>query len=106
MKKNDIFFHSLSFLTLKYDFFFGHFRFPEMIKTPTKPQFQPLSMLSKKVWANILSGAAVMKRPDFIIEKENSSLEIYDIFCPLYLILKDTFCSFYTNHDPAKQNFK
>ena len=44
--------------------FFGHFRLPEVIETPTKPQFQPLSMPSKKVWANILSGAAVMERPD------------------------------------------
>ena len=44
MKKIDIFFHSLSFLTLKYDFFFGHFRLPEVIETPTETQFQPLSM--------------------------------------------------------------
>ena len=56
----------------KNDIFF-HFRLPEMIKTSTKPQFQPLSMPSKKVWANILSKAAVIERPDFIIEKENSS---------------------------------
>ena len=49
--------------------FFGHFRLPEVIETPTKPQFQPLSMPSKKVWTIILSGAAVMERPDFIIEK-------------------------------------
>ena len=44
--------------------FFGHFRLPEVIETSTKPQFQPLFMPSKKVWANILSGAAVMERPD------------------------------------------
>ena len=69
MEKIDFFFLSLSFLTLKY-VFFGHFRLPEMIKTPTKPQFQSLSMPSKKVWANILSEAAVMERPDFIIEKK------------------------------------
>ena len=53
--------------------FFGHFRLPEVVGTPTKPQFQPLSMLSKKVWANILSGAAVMERPDRILQKKNSS---------------------------------
>ena len=41
-----------------------------MIETPTKPQFEPLSMPSKKFWANILSGAAVMERPDWIIEKK------------------------------------
>ena len=54
--------------------FFGHFRLPEMIETPTKPQFQPLSMPSKKVWANILSGAAVIERPDLHQSKKNSSL--------------------------------
>ena len=43
--------------------FFGHFRLPEVIETSTKPQFQPLSLHSKKVWANILSGAAVIERP-------------------------------------------
>ena len=36
-------------------------------------------MPSKKVWANILFGAAVMERPDFIIEKENSSIQIKKI---------------------------
>ena len=41
-----------------------------MIKTPTKPQLQPLSMLSRKVWAYILSEAAVMERPDSTIEKK------------------------------------
>ena len=70
MKKIDIFFDSLSFLTLKYDFFSGHFRLTEVIETPTKPQFQPLSMPSKRVWANILSGAAVIERPDLILEKK------------------------------------
>ena len=39
-------------------------------ESPIKPQFQPLSMPSKKVWANILSGAAVMERPDWILEKK------------------------------------
>ena len=82
MKKIDIFFHSLSFLTLKYDFFFGHFRLPEVIETPTKPQFQPLSMSSKRVWANILSEAAVIERPDWFLEK-NSSIEIYRSVSPV-----------------------
>ena len=50
--------------------FFGHFRLSKVIETPTKPQFQPLSMPSKRVWANILSGAAVMERPDWILEKK------------------------------------
>ena len=53
--------------------FFGHFRLPEVIETHTKPQFKPLSMSSQKVWANILTGAAVIERPDSIIEKNNSS---------------------------------
>ena len=44
--------------------FLGHFRLPEVIKTPTKPQFQPFSLPSEKVWVNILSGAAVIERPD------------------------------------------
>ena len=43
----------------------GHFRLLEMIETPTAPQFQPLSMSSNKVWVDILSGAAVIERPDF-----------------------------------------
>ena len=37
---------------------------PEVIETPTKPQFQPSSLPWKNVWVNILSGAAVMERPD------------------------------------------
>ena len=57
-------------LNVKVWFFFEHFRLPEVIKTPTKPSFQPLSMPSKKVWANILYGAAVIECPDFIIEKK------------------------------------
>ena len=35
-----------------------------MIETPTKPQFQPSSMPWKNVRVNILSGAAVIERPD------------------------------------------
>ena len=50
--------------------FFGHFRLLEVIETPTKRQFQPLSMPSKRVWANILSGAAVIERPHWILEKK------------------------------------
>ena len=50
--------------------FFGHYRLPEVIETPTKPQCQPLSMPSKKVWANIL------QRPDFIIEKKTRQSKI------------------------------
>ena len=30
---------------------FGHFRLPELIETPTKPQFEPSSMPSKNFWA-------------------------------------------------------
>ena len=45
--------------------FFGHFRLPEVIKTPTKPQFQPFSMPSKKVWANISSRVTVIERLNF-----------------------------------------
>ena len=55
--------------------FFGHRRLSEVIETPTKPQFQPLSMPSKRVRANILSGAAVIERPDWILEKKNSSVQ-------------------------------
>ena len=53
-----------------------------MIETHTKPQFQPLSIPSKKVRVNILSGAAVMERPDFIIEKKTRqySLDYYKFF--------------------------
>ena len=36
-----------------------------MIETPIKPQFPPSSMPLKIVWVNILSGAAVIERPDF-----------------------------------------
>ena len=50
--------------------FFGHFRLAKVIETPTKPQFQPFSLPPKTVWANILSGAAVIERPDWIIEKK------------------------------------
>ena len=50
--------------------FFGHFRLPEVIETPAKPQFQPLFMSSKRVWANILSGAAMIERLDWILEKK------------------------------------
>ena len=50
--------------------FLGHFWLSEVIETPTKPQFQPLSMPSKRVWANILSGAGVIERPDWILEKK------------------------------------
>ena len=80
MKKIDIFFHSLSFLTLKNHFFLsmifsGHFRLPEVIETPTKPQFQPLSRPSKRVWANILSAAAVIERLDWILEKKTRHCE-------------------------------
>ena len=49
---------------LKYDFFFGHFRLPEVMETPTKPQYQPSSMPWKNVWVDILSDAAVIERPD------------------------------------------
>ena len=34
-------------------------------------------MLSKKVWANSLPGAAVMERPDFDHWKKNSSVEFF-----------------------------
>ena len=48
----------------------GHFRLLEMIETPTAPQFQPLSMSSNKVWVDILSGAAVIERPDLAQRKK------------------------------------
>ena len=40
---------------------FDHFRKPQF---QPEPQFQPSSMPSKNVWINILSGAAVIERPD------------------------------------------
>ena len=64
-EKNGIFSHILLFIT---------FRLPEVIETRTKPQFQPSSMPWKNVWVNILSGAAVIERPDFDQWKKNSSL--------------------------------
>ena len=75
-EKKGIFFHSLLFITLKYDFFVGHFRLPDVIETPTKSEFQPSSMPWKNVWVNILSGAAVIERPDLDQWKKNSSDEI------------------------------
>ena len=65
MKKKWHFLSQPIIYNVKVSFFFGHFRLPEVIETPTKPQFQPLSMPSKKVWANISSGVAVIERPDF-----------------------------------------
>ena len=55
-EKKDIFFHSLLFLTLKYKIFLG------------------ISFVYafKKVWVNILSGAAMIERPDFLNEKKSS----------------------------------
>ena len=41
-----------------------------MIKTPTKPQFQPLAMLSKKVWGNILSGRPGWSAPILSLKKK------------------------------------
>ena len=38
------------------------------------PYQATISTVLKQGWANILSGAAVMERPDFIIEKKHSSL--------------------------------
>ena len=65
-KKNDIFFHSLLFLTLKCDFL-----------TPTKPQFQPSSMSWKNVWVNILFGAAMIDRPD--LDQSKKKTRQYDL---------------------------
>ena len=60
-----------------------------MIETPTTPQFQPLSMSSKKVSANILSEAAVMERPDFIIEKKLVNIQYYETsFCIKFSMVK------------------
>ena len=55
-------------------FFSIYFRLPETIETLNKPQFQPLFMPSKKVWANILSGATVMERPICLHRKKKSSM--------------------------------
>ena len=52
-KKNDTFFHSLWFLTLKYDFFFEHFPLADTFENPPRQQPQPLAMSSKKVWVDI-----------------------------------------------------
>ena len=70
-EKIDIFFHSLLFLKLKYKIFSG-----KVIETPTKPQFQPFFMPSKKVWTSNLSGAAVMERPDLSPPKKVVIVEI------------------------------
>ena len=71
MKKNDIFFHSLLFVTLKYKFFFGHFRLPEVIETPIKPQFQPFPTTCKRVWVASLNRLAVRGRPDLDPRKKS-----------------------------------
>ena len=44
--------------------FFGHFRLPEVIETPTKPQFQPFPSTCKRVWVSSLNCLAVRGRPD------------------------------------------
>ena len=49
--------------------FFGHFRLPEVIETPIKPQFQPSSMLWKNFWVDILSGPW-LSAPICLLEKK------------------------------------
>ena len=73
MKKKEIFSHSLSFLTLKYMYDF--FRVLPVTGSDRNPKQTTIStfVYALKVWANILSGAAVIERPDWILEKKNSS---------------------------------
>ena len=54
-------------------------------------------MLLKRVWANILPGAAVIERPDWIFENNNSSVEnrdpgIYEVVF-IDVVLKSLFCT-------------
>ena len=58
--RNDIFFHSLLFLTFKYKMFSSTSGYPY----PYQVTILIFIYALKKVWVNILSGAAMMERPD------------------------------------------
>ena len=75
-EKIDIFFHSLLFLTWKYKIFSGTSGYRKRSNPIPSHNFKLVYAL-KKVWVNILSGAAVMERPDFLNEKKLVFEDIY-----------------------------